>query len=489
MSDLGAGTIVALPASQLRTAEPVPNGHKIAIKAIATGGPVRKYGQIIGFAIRDIAVGEHVHTHNLRFGEFAREAKPASSVGASPQPSAPAVFQGYRRADGKTGTRNYLAIVSTVNCSATVSRRISQTLALSGELDEYPNVDGVIALTHGTGCGMQPDGPGLAILQRTLAGYLTHPNVGGVLVLGLGCEDNQVTGLINGFPVRADLPVVQATIQELGGTAAAVSAGIALLREMLPTADLARRSEAPASDLVLGTNCGGSDAFSGLTANPALGAAVDLLVANGGTGILAETPEIFGAEHLLASRAENPSVATALAEKIDWWREYVAAHGGSMDNNPSPGNKAGGLTTILEKSLGAVAKGGTTPLREVVGYAQRPAKRGLVFMDTPGYDPVSVTGIIAGGANLVCFTTGRGSVFGCKPVPCLKLATTTGLYRRMPDDMDIDCGVILEGVSVSSLGEQVFAELLEVASGKATKSERQGFGDEEFVPWQLGAVM
>jgi altronate hydrolase len=468
--------------------QPVPIGHKVALRALALGTPVRKYGQIIGFASRGIAAGEHVHTHNLQFGEFEREAS-RTDAGPVARATEAATFEGYRRADGRAGTRNYLAVVSTVNCSATASKRISQTMSLSGELDDYPNVDGVVALTHGTGCGMQPDGDGLAVLRRTLLGYLTHPNVCGVLILGLGCEDNQIAALTAEVPIRADLPVVQATIQQLGGTAAAVREGLARLREMLPEADRARRSTAPASELILGTNCGGSDAFSGLTANPALGAALDLLVAHGGTGILGETPEIYGAEHLLASRATSDSVAAALADKISWWRTYVARNGGTMDNNPSPGNKAGGLTTILEKSLGAVAKGGTTPLCEVVDYARRPSQRGFVFMDTPGYDPVSVTGIVAGGANLMCFTTGRGSVFGCKPVPSLKLATTSDLYRRMTDDMDVDCGVILDGVSISDLGRQLFDELLEVASGRKTKSEILGFGDEEFVPWQLGAVM
>jgi altronate hydrolase len=483
----------AIGAGDRTARQPVPIGHKVALRALALGTPVRKYGQIIGFASRGIGEGEHVHTHNLQFGEFEREASPRATPEPEPGPGAgasqAATFEGYRRADGRVGTRNYLAVVSTVNCSATVSKRISQTMSLSGELDDYPNVDGVIALTHGTGCGMQPDGDGLAVLRRTLLGYLTHPNVCGVLILGLGCEDNQVAALTAEVPVRAGLPVVQATIQQLGGTAAAVREGLARLREMLPEADKARRSTAPAGELILGTNCGGSDAFSGLTANPALGAALDLLVAHGGTGILGETPEIYGAEHLLASRAASDSVAMALADKISWWRDYVARNGGSMDNNPSPGNKAGGLTTILEKSLGAVAKGGTTPLREVVDYARRPSERGLVFMDTPGYDPVSVTGIVAGGATVMCFTTGRGSVFGCKPVPSLKLATTSDLFRRMPDDMDVDCGVVLDGVSISDLGRQLFGELLEVASGRKTKSEILGFGDEEFVPWQLGAVM
>ncbi len=493
VAGLAAGSEVDRPAGPLRIASPVPPGHKVALRSIAARAPVRKYGQVIGFASAPISAGEHVHVHNLVFGEFARDSGPAGLAGArsaeAAQPSEPQTFSGYRRADGRVGTRNYVAVVSTVNCSATVCKRIARQVSESGELGDHPGVDGVIALTHSTGCGMQPDGAGMAVLRRTLAGYLDHPNVGGVLVLGLGCEDNQVRALTSQLAGRADVPVVTGTIQDLGGSAAAVRAGIAQLRGMLPEVGRARRTPCPVSELVLGTQCGGSDGYSGLTANPALGAAVDLLVTHGGTGILAETPEIYGAEHLLASRAATPEVAAALADTIAWWQRYTAMHGGSMDNNPSPGNKDGGLTTILEKSLGAVAKGGTTPLRQVVGYAERPSERGLIFMDTPGYDPVSVTGLIAGGANLVCFTTGRGSVFGCKPVPSLKLTTSSDLYQRMPGDMDIDCGVILDGVSVADVGARIFAELIAVASGKPTKSEAQDFGDEEFVPWQLGAVM
>jgi altronate hydrolase len=494
VAGLAAGTDLDGPEGRVRTAAPVPPRHKVALRAIAVGAPVRKYGQVIGFASAPISAGEHVHVHNLVFGEFARSAGPAEpliahSAAASAVAGEPLSFAGYQRADGRVGTRNYVAVVSTVNCSATVCKRIARQVSESGELDDQPGVDGVIALTHSTGCGMQPDGPGMAVLRRTLAGYLDHPNVGGVLVLGLGCEDNQVRELTSQLAGRADVPVVTGTIQDLGGSSAAVRAGVAQLREMLPQVGRARRTARPVSELVLGTQCGGSDGYSGLTANPALGAAVDLLVAHGGTGILAETPEIYGAEHLLARRAATPAVAAALADTIAWWQGYTAMHGGSMDNNPSPGNKDGGLTTILEKSLGAVAKGGTTPLRQVVAYAERPSERGLIFMDTPGYDPVSVTGLVAGGANLVCFTTGRGSVFGCKPVPSLKLATSSDLYQRMPGDMDIDCGVILAGTSVAELGAQIFAELIAVASGKPTKSEAQDFGDEEFVPWQLGAVM
>jgi len=493
VAGLAAGSDLDAPAGRVQTAGPIPPGHKVALRQIEAGAPVRKYGQVIGFASGPVAAGEHVHVHNLAFGEFARAAEPAGRAGERPAASAAALaeplnFDGYRRADGRVGTRNYVAVVSTVNCSATVSKRIARQVSASGELDDHPDVDGVIALTHSTGCGMQPDGAGMAVLRRTLAGYVDHPNVGGVLVLGLGCEDNQVRALTSQL-ARADIPIVTGTIQELGGSAAAARTGVAQLREMLPDVGRAQRTPCPVSELVLGTQCGGSDGYSGLTANPALGAAVDLLVAHGGTGILAETPEIYGAEHLLAGRAATPAVAAALADTIAWWQRYTAMHGGSMDNNPSPGNKDGGLTTILEKSLGAVAKGGTTALRQVVGYAERPTERGLIFMDTPGYDPVSVTGEVAGGANLVCFTTGRGSVFGCKPVPSLKLATNSDLYRRMPGDMDIDCGVILSGTSVADLGARIFAELIAVASGKPTKSEAEDFGDEEFVPWQLGAVM
>jgi altronate hydrolase len=493
VAGLAAGSDLDAPAGRVQTAGPIPPGHKVALRQIEAGAPVRKYGQVIGFASGPVAAGEHVHVHNLAFGEFARAAEPAGRPGERPAASAsplaePLNFDGYRRADGRAGTRNYVAVVSTVNCSATVSKRIVRQVSGSGELDDHPDVDGVIALTHSTGCGMQPDGAGMAVLRRTLAGYVDHPNVGGVLVLGLGCEDNQVRALTSQL-ARTDIPIVTGTIQELGGSAAAARSGVAQLREMLPEVGRAQRTPCPVSELVLGTQCGGSDGYSGLTANPALGAAVDLLVAHGGTGILAETPEIYGAEHLLAGRAATPAVAAALADTIAWWQRYTAMHGGSMDNNPSPGNKDGGLTTILEKSLGAVAKGGTTALRQVVGYAERPTERGLIFMDTPGYDPVSVTGEVAGGANLVCFTTGRGSVFGCKPVPSLKLATNSDVYRRMPGDMDIDCGVILSGTSVADLGARIFAELIAVASGKPTKSEAEDFGDEEFVPWQLGAVM
>jgi altronate hydrolase len=491
-ADLEPGTELDAGGALVRVRDAVPRGHKVALVDLPAGAEVCKYGQPIGLATRDIAAGEHVHAHNLRsLSRTGAVPAPGATapvpVAASPGPGGEApTFEGIVRADGRVGTRNYLAVLSTVNCSATVVKRIAAAFSAPGALDEYPGVDGVIAITHGTGCGMAADGEGLELLRRTLRGYARHPNVGAVVLVGLGCEVNQISGLTEGLG-----PVDRLVIQELGGSAATVRRGIEEVRALLPgVAASATRTPVPASALTLGLNCGGSDAWSGVSANPVLGVAVDRLIAAGGTAVLAETPEIHGAEHLLTRRAATPELARALLERVRWWERYAGAEGGSLDNNPSPGNRAGGVTTIEEKSLGAVAKGGSTPLRAVYRYAEPVTEPGLVFMDTPGYDPVSVTGIVAGGANLVCFTTGRGSVFGCRPAPSLKLATTSELYRRMPDDMDFDCGPVLDGrTSVAELGEALLHEILAVASGRPTKSEEFGFGEEEFVPWQLGAVM
>ncbi len=377
-----------------------------------------------------------------------------------------------------------------MNCSATTAKIIADSVRSSGLLAKFPDVDGVVALTHGQGCGMASSGEGFDALQRTLTGYAAHPNFAGFLLLGLGCEVNQIRGLTETWTLDPTKIVHTMNIQDEGGTAATVRRGVQLIAEMLPEVDRVTRVPVPASELVLGLNCGGSDAYSGITANPALGAAADLVVRHGGTAVLGETPEIYGAEHLLTRRAVNAEVGDKLVDLIRWWEKYTAANDGSMDNNPSPGNKEGGLTTILEKSLGAVAKGGTTNLTEVYRYAERVTAKGFVFMDTPGYDPVSVTGIVAGGANVMVFTTGRGSVLGCKPTPSLKVATNTEMYSRMTEDMDLNAGIVMDGqVSVQELGQQLFELILETASGRKTKSEELGFGQEEFVPWQLGAVM
>ncbi len=491
-ADATSGAKVRVDRDVIRAIQDIARGHKIALRPIAAGDPVRKYGQIIGFATATVTTGEHVHSHNLEFRTFSRAhvpgagAKTTEFVAEGDRLS----FDGIVRADGRVATRNYLGILTSVNCSATVARLIARHFNRPGVVDEFPGVDGVVALTHAGGCGMDGHGEGLEVLRRTLTGFARHPNFAGVLLVGLGCEDNQVDALTQAWSQPAGTPVRVMTIQDEGGTTATVDKGIACLREMLPEANSATRRPVPISELVLGLQCGGSDSFSGITANPALGVAADLLVAQGGTVVLGETPEIYGAEHLLTRRAVSPEVAHKLLERIAWWENYTAANHGSMDNNPAPGNKAGGLTTILEKSLGAVAKGGSTNLTGVYRYAEPITGRGLVFMDTPGYDPVSVTGMVAGGANLVCFTTGRGSAFGCKPVPSFKLSTNTPLFLRMGDDMDLNCGTIVDGeVSVAEMGRRIFHALVDTASGSKTRSELLGLGDEEFAPWQMGAVM
>lgn len=469
----------------------IPAGHKIAVAPLAGGAALRKYGQIIGFASAAIAPGAHVHTHNAEMRDFERD----YAVGSDSRPTAyfndreQATFQGYPRGNGRAATRNYIGVLTSVNCSATVARYIAQSFD-DGELADYPNVDGVVALVHGSGCGMAGDGDGYANLQRTLWGFARHPNFGGVLMVGLGCEVNQIDFLLEAYGLERGPRFRTMTIQDSGGTRKTVERGLNTIREMLPAVNGVRREPLSASHLTLALQCGGSDAYSGITANPSLGAAVDLLVRHGGTAILSETPEIYGAEHLLTRRAVSRKIADKLLDRIRWWEDYTARNAGEMNNNPSPGNKAGGLTTILEKSLGAVAKGGTTNLCGVYRYAEAVDSKGFVFMDSPGYDPCSVTGQVASGANLICFTTGRGSVFGCKPAPSLKLATNSGMYRRMSEDMDINCGAVIdEGLSIEEMGERIFKRLLEVASGSPTKSEALGFGDDEFVPWQIGAVM
>ncbi len=481
----------ATPLPELTARERIPRGHKMASTPISSDAPVRKFGQIIGFASRPIAPGEWVHEHNCAVKEFARDyhfgedARPELILALEDQPT----FQGFRRPNGKIGTRNYLAILTSVNCSATTARLIAREVERSGMLADFPNVDGVIALVHGTGCGMASKGEGFEALMRTEWGYAANPNVGATLMVGLGCEVFQIGRMKEEYGLVEGDDFQSLTIQATGGTRRTIEAGMERLREMLPVLDRARREPAPASALTLALQCGGSDGYSGITANPALGAAADILVRNGGTAILSETPEIYGAEHLLTRRAATPEVGRQLIDRIRWWEDYCARNGGEMNNNPSPGNKAGGLTTILEKSLGAAAKGGTTPLNAVYKYAEPVVSKGFVFMDTPGYDPVSVTGQVAGGANVLAFTTGRGSAYGCKPTPSVKLATNTEMYRRMVDDMDINCGDVLDGVSIEDKGKEIFDMVLAVASGARTKSEQLGYGEAEFTPWQIGATM
>ncbi|MEL6450372.1 MAG: altronate dehydratase family protein [Pseudomonadota bacterium] len=466
----------------------IPSGHKIATADMAKGAAIRKYAQVIGYAATDIVAGDHVHSHNVEFRatdvthDFASNLRPATHASGD-------TFMGYKRDNGQVGTRNYIAIVTSVNCSATAARMIAAHFT-PDLLADYPNVDGVVAFVHGTGCGMAGDGDGFEALQRVMWGYARHPNHAGVLMVGLGCEMNQIDWLLEAYGLQQGPLFQTMNIQSVAGLRRTVEKGIEKVAAMLPLANAATRTECPASELKVALQCGGSDAWSGITANPALGYATDLLVAQGGTGVLAETPEIYGAEHLLTARAVDAATGARLLDLIHWWEDYTARNKGSMDNNPSPGNKAGGLTTILEKSLGAAAKGGTTPLTGVYKYADIVRARGFTFMDSPGYDPASVTGQIAGGCNLVCFTTGRGSAFGSKPAPTIKVATNTEMYGRMIEDMDVNAGAMLsDAVSLEEKGREIYALFLRVASGEMSKSEAQGLGDYEFVPWQIGAVM
>jgi len=484
--ELPAGTLVQK--ENVRAAVRIPAGHKIAVRAVPKGKPVHRYNQIIGFATQDIQAGDHVHVHNVAMGDFQRDYAFCALKKDTQYVAQPATFMGIKRPDGRVATRNFIGILTSVNCSATVARMIAEHF--KNRLDDYPNVDGVVALTHKSGCGMASEGEATDVLRRTIAGYARHPNFFSSQLVGLGCEANQINSLLAAQQLKRSDKLVAYTIQEKGGTRKAVDNGIARVKEMLSEANKVKREPVPASHLILGLQCGGSDGYSGISANPALGAAVDLLVRHGGTAILSETPEIYGAEHLLTRRAVSKEVGEKLVERIRWWESYTARMGNEMNNNPSPGNKAGGLTTILEKSLGAVAKGGTTNLVAVYEYAEPVTAKGFVYMDTPGYDPVSATGQVAGGANMICFTTGRGSAYGCKPAPSLKLATNTPLFVHQEDDMDFNCGTIIDGTeNIAQAGERFFRLILETASGRKSKSEEFGYGDDEFAPWQLGATM
>ncbi len=486
----------ALPAESITTAVAIPSGHKLCARPIAKGDAIRKYGQIIGFASETITPGQHVHIHNCEMRDFTRDYAFATALRPTAYFDPAATFEGIVRSDGRVATRNYIGLLTSVNCSATVSNYIAETFRRNpftghDPLAEFPNVDGVVALTHRTGCGMASEGEGMDVLRRTLAGYARHPNFAAVIVVGLGCEANQINSLVSAERLTGGPTAIQTmTIQDQGGARKTIERGIAMVRELLPAANRVHRQPVPASHLTIGLQCGGSDGYSGITANPALGMASDLVVRNGGTVVLSETPETFGAEHLFTPRAQTQAVGEKLLALFTWWQEYAGRHGGDMDNNPSPGNKAGGLTTILEKSLGAAAKGGSTNLVDVYKYAETIRARGFVFMDSPGFDPVSATGQVAGGANMIAFTTGRGSVYGCVPAPSIKLATHSALFRRMPDDMDVDCGGIVEGVeTVEQCGRRIFDLMLRVASGEKTKSQLLGFGESEFAPWQIGATM
>jgi altronate hydrolase len=490
LEDIPAGATLSI--NDIQVSGNVPRGHKVAIRNIDAGAEVVKYAQVIGFSKAAIAPGDHVHSHNCGVDDFERDYAFSSAVSGyqANDSQRHRTFRGYRRTSGKVGTRNYIGILTSVNCSATVARLVAEEVKNSGLLDDFPNVDGVVALVHGAGCCIKSDGEGYGNLQRTLTGYAAHPNFASTLMIGLGCEVMQISRMMQETGLEEGDCFRKLIIQDQGGTRRTVQAGVELVKAMLPAANACQRTEVPVSELTVALQCGGSDGYSGITANPALGVAADLIVGAGGTVVLSETPEIYGAEHLLTRRAQTPEIGQALVNRLYWWEEYAAKNNGEMDNNPTPGNKAGGLTTIFEKSLGAIAKAGTSPLRGVYLYSQPIDTKGFVIVDGPGYDPCAITGQVASGSNLICFTTGRGSVFGYKPAPSIKLATNSELYRRMEEDMDINCGDIIDkGISLDNKGREIFELIVAIASGEKSKSELNGLGDNEFVPWQLGAQM
>ena len=474
----------------VRVRAQVPAGHKIAARAIARGEQVRKYDTVIGVADRDIAPGEHVHGHNLRLVDFYRD--PAFGADVRPVAYVPeserATFMGYVRPDGRVGTRNFIGILSSVNCSATVIKHIAAHFTPQ-RLAAYPNVDGVVAFAQSSGCGMSSPSEHFDLLRRTIAGYARHPNLAGVLIVGLGCERNQVGSLVESQGLVPGENLHTMVMQDTGGTRATIEAGIRAIESMLPAANAFERQPVSASHIKIGLECGGSDGFSGISANPALGAAMDILVRHGGTAILSETPEIHGVEYMLTRRAVSPEVGQKLLDRLAWWERYTAGQNAQFNGVVGHGNQQGGLANIFEKSLGSAMKGGTTPLQAVYEYAEPIDTAGFVFMDSPGYDPVAATGQIASGANLICFTTGRGSMFGSKPAPTIKLASNSPMFRRLEEDMDINCGLVIDGeLSVAQMGERIFAHILRAASGEPTKSELLGLGDHEFVPWHVGIV-
>lgn len=474
----------------VRTRAQVPAGHKIAARRIAAGEQVKKYDTVIGVATRDLEPGDYVHSHNLQLVDYYRD--PAFGADVQPVDYVPeaerATFQGFVRPGGGVGTRNFIGILSSVNCSATVIKRIAAHFTPE-RLAAYPHVDGVAAFAQTSGCGMSSPSEHFDVLRRTLAGYARHPNLAGVLIVGLGCERNQVDSLVDSQGLREGKLLRTMVMQDVGGTRATIEAGIRAIEEMLPIANEARRTTVSASHLKIGLECGGSDGFSGITANPGLGAAMDILVRHGGTAILSETPEIHGVEFMLTRRAITPEVGQKLLDRLAWWEKYTAGQNAQFNGVVGHGNQAGGLANIFEKSLGSAMKGGTTPLRAVYEYAEPITENGFVFMDSPGYDPVASTGQIASGAQLICFTTGRGSMFGSKPAPTIKLASNTPMFTRLEEDMDINCGVVIDGeCTVAELGQRIFEQILRHASGEQTKSELLGLGDHEFVPWHMGIV-
>lgn len=486
--DIPEGT--EIPDEGVTTLQPVPGGHKIAVCPIAKGEPIKKYNTIIGYAAEDIVPGTWMHSHNILFDEvnkdyaYSRDYKPVELIPEQDR----ATFMGIVREDGRVATRNIIAIVVCGNCAATVARKIAYYFDKE-RMKEWPNVNAVVPFITGIGCGMEMSGEPMDLLRRTICGTATNPNVAGSIILALGCERNNIDKMMEGAGLKEGKMLRRLVTQECGGTRKTVEAGIQMVKEMMVEANKATRTRVPASELILALQCGGSDGYSGLSANPSLGRASDILIRNGGTVVLSETTELFGVEQTITCRAKTPEIGRKLVDHMNWWLKYNEGRDCQINGKVSPGNNAGGLSNVLEKSLGGAKKGGSTCLNEVYNYAEPITEKGLVIMDTPGYDPVSLTGQVAGGATICCFTTGRGSCIGRQDCPTIKIASNSPMYNRMEEDMDINCGQVIDGdKTLDEMGEIIFQRILDVASGAKTKSEALGVGYDEYVPWPIGVL-
>jgi len=464
----------------------VTPGHRFATRAIPEGTFVLQYGQPIGTS-RGIAEGDPITLRNMSNEVPVVRDLPADLHIAAPDhfpASQVATWQGFRRPDGRIGTRNFVLIVPTSMCASHESQQIATIAEFTlYSREKFPNVDGVVAIPHNKGCGCS-DGSNIDVMLRTLSNYAGHPNVGGVIFIGLGCEKTNLTAVekyLQKEHVELGKPVVRFGIQEVGGTQAVIDRGLKEVADMLPIVNQTTRSAASMDELILGVKCGGSDGFSGLSANPALGRAADLLVRSGGTVLITEVPEFCGAEHILAQRSKDRATGEAVYEMVDWYKEYASKFGTVLNENPSPGNVAGGLLNITIKSLGAIAKAGTTRVEGVTGYAELPAGKGLWLMQGPGYDQESTPGLVAAGAQVVVFTTGRGTTIGNAIAPVVKLASNTPVHQRMSRDLDLSAGGIIDGTeTIAQVGARVFEHVRRVASGdvqaKAEETKHREFG-------------
>ena len=488
-----SGCVVAIDDEAITLVDDIGPGHRFATRTIPPGEHVLQYGQPIGTSL-GLQAGDSITPESM--SDDIPVIRDIPDDLRNPEPdylpkTEIGTFQGFLRPDGRTGTRNFLLVLPTSMCSSHEASQIASIAEFQHwSRERFPNVDGVVAIPHSKGCGCS-DGSNLDITMRTLAHYADHPNVGGVLMLELGCEKTNQTVVDRWLSEHGgfswDKPVERIGVQSEGGTEATILRGLSLVADMLPRVDRAERSERPVSEIVLGLKCGGSDGFSGLSANPALGIATDMLVDRRGTAIITEVPEFCGAEHVFAWRGKDAATARKVYETVDWYKDHAAVFGTRLDDNPSPGNKAGGLLNIAIKSLGALAKAGTRRVEGCCGYAERTGSNGLWLMQGPGYDQEATPGIVASGCNVVVFTTGRGTTIGNAICPVIKLSSNTPTWERMKNDIDLDAGTVIAGLeSIEECGRRVFDHVVSVAGGEPALAERTKH--REFQIWSECSV-